>query len=188
MITRRRLVAAAAALPFAATARAADAPKLGDDGLYHFDWYLESFLDFAEDLDAAHAKGKRLAMIWSQKGCIYCKKMATEYFVDPKIVDYVKAKFEVLHLDMNGARECVDFDGAKFGEKSMALKYAVRTTPTIIFFPETSKGLAQKPELEREIGRMPGLLPPKEFLAMFSYVGEKAYEKGSFSDWVKKQA
>lgn len=189
-ITRRaatRGLAALAALPGAARAAEPSPPKLGDDGLYHFDWYLESFLDFREDLDAAAAKGKRLAIVWSQSGCPYCKKMATEYFTDPKIVDYVRAKFDILHLDMNGARECVDFDGAKFREKSMALKYQIRTTPTLLFFPETSKGLAEKPEIERELGRMPGLLPKKEFLAMFSYVAEKGYATGSFADWVKKQ-
>lgn len=189
-LTRRAVAAAALAAPFAslAPARAAvSPPKLGDDGMYHFDWYLESFLDFKEDLDAANAKGKRLVMIWSQTGCPYCKKLATDYFTDPRIVDYVRAKFDVLHLDMNGARECVDFDGAKFGEKSMALKYQIRTTPTLLFFPATSAGLASKPEMERELGRMPGLLPKKEFLAMFSYVAEDGYKAGSFSDWVKKQ-
>lgn len=188
--TRRAALAGLAAAPFAAApARAqVSAPKLGDDGLYHFDWFLESFLDFREDLDAAHARGKRLVILWSQKGCIYCKKMATEYFVDPQLVGYVREKFDVLHLDMHGARECVDFDGAKFSEKSIGLRYQVRTTPTLLFFPETGAGLEKKNELEREIGRMPGLLPKREFLAMFSYVGEKAYEKGSFAEWVKKQA
>jgi thioredoxin-related protein len=188
-LTRRAFAGlAAGALIAPAVARAeVSQPKLADDGLYHFDWYLDSFLDFAEDLDAAHAKGKRLVHIWSQKGCIYCKKMATEYFVDPKIVDYVRARFDVVHFDMNGARECTDFDGAKFGEKSTALRYQVRTTPTLIFFPETSAGLGKKPEMDRELGRMPGLLPKKEFLAMFTYVGDKGYEKGSFSDWVKTQ-
>lgn len=186
----RRAVTCGALAALAAPVRARAAPsppKLGDDGLYHFDWYLESFLDFREDLDAAAAKGKRLAIIWSQTGCPYCKKMATDYFTDPRIVDYVRAKFDILHLDMNGARECTDFDGAKFREKSMALKYQIRTTPTLLFFPETSKGLAEKPETDRELGRMPGLLPKKEFLAMFSYVAEKAYETGSFAEWVKKQ-
>ena len=188
--TRRAALAGLAAAPLLATAARAQVaqPKLGDDGLYHFDWFLESFLDFREDLDAAAAKGRRLVVLWSQKGCIYCKKMATEYFVDPKIVGYVREKFDVLHLDMYGARECVDFDGAKFSEKSIGLRYQIRTTPTLLFFPETSAGLDKKSELDREIGRMPGLLPKREFLAMFSYVGEKAYEKGSFADWVKKQA
>jgi thioredoxin-related protein len=185
-ITRRAVALGALVAPTLARADVA-APKLGDDGLYMFDWYLESFLDFAEDLDGAAQRGKRLVMIWSQRGCPYCKKMATEYFTDPAIVDYVRAKFDVLHLDMNGARECADFDGAKFSEKSMALKYQIRTTPTLIFFPPTSAGLARKPELERELGRMPGLLPKKEFLAMFSYIAEKGYESGSFADWVMKQ-
>lgn len=187
--TRRAALAGLAATPLFARAAHAQVspPKLGDDGLYHFDWFLESFLDFREDLDAAAARGRRFVILWSQKGCVYCKKMATEYLVDPKVAGYIREKFDVLHLDMFGARECVDFDGAKFSEKSIGLRYQIRVTPTLIFFPETSAGLAAKSELDREIGRMPGLLPKSQFLAMFTYVGEKAYEKGSFGDWVKKQ-
>ena len=40
----------------------------------------------------------------------------------------------------------------------------------------------------REVARMPGLLDPAEFLGMFRYVREKAYETTPFADWIKKQA
>ena len=58
MLTRRALIgagmAAMAATPSLARAR------LGDDGLYQLDWYLESFLDLSEDVETATRNGKRL--------------------------------------------------------------------------------------------------------------------------------
>ena len=40
----------------------------------------------------------------------------------------------------------------------------------------------------REVARMPGLLEPNEFLAMFRYVREKGYESSPFPEWLKRQA
>ena len=66
MIDRRALILAATGAAFSQCASAA--PKLADDGMYHFDWYLESFLDIAEDIETARANGKRLAIVWGQRG------------------------------------------------------------------------------------------------------------------------
>ena len=71
MLTRRSALALALAA-IAAPARAA-APTLGEDGLYHFDWYLESFLDLKDDIDTATKNGKRLAIMWGLKGCPMCR-------------------------------------------------------------------------------------------------------------------
>ena len=73
MSTRRRFLAGALALglPSKAMAQAFQ----GDDGLYREPWFLESFLDLAEDLKAALEHGKRLAVLWELKGCPYCKQI-----------------------------------------------------------------------------------------------------------------
>lgn len=161
--------------------------RLGDDGLYHMDWYLESFLDLAEDLASATAKGKRFAIMWGLKGCPACKRMHEVHLSDPKIESYIRDNFEILHLNILGAREVTDFGGAKFGEKALSATYNVRVTPAIQFFPEKADGLAALKGQEREVFRMPGLPEPAEFLAMFRYVREKGYESAPFEAWLKKQ-
>jgi thioredoxin-related protein len=167
---------------------AADAkPKLTEDGMYHFDWYLESFLDLKEDIETAASGGKRLAVIVSQRACPYCQRMAEEHFSTDRIVDYVRANFEILHLNLFGAREVTDIDGKKMSERDFARMQGVRLTPTILFYPTTTDGLAQKPAQQREVARMPGLLEPDAFLAMFRYVKEEAYQRQSFPDWLKSQ-
>lgn len=186
MLNRRAVVLGGAAVAIAGPARAA--ARLGEDGIYHLDWYLESFLDLADDLNAATQKGKRFAVLWGLKGCPYCKRMHEVHMADPKIETYVRENFEVLHLNIIGAREVTDFDGQRLAEKAFAAKYAVRFTPTVQFFPETSDALGARPPAEREVARMHGLLEPAEFLAMFRFVREKGYETMPFRDWMKTKA
>jgi thioredoxin-related protein len=188
MLTRRGLlVSAGAGLLAAQVSPARAAAKLGEDGLYHLDWYLESFLDLAEDLEAATAKGKRFAIMWGLKGCPACKRVHLVHFADPKIEAYVRDNFEILHLNHIGARIVTDFDGRKLGEKALGESYGVRFTPSIQFFPEDASKLGSMVGKTREVARMPGLLDPPEFLGMFRYVREKAYETTPFADWIKKQ-
>jgi thioredoxin-related protein len=169
------------------TLPAAAKAKLGEDGLYQMDWYLESFLDLSEDLAAATAKGKRFAVMWGLKGCPACKRMHEVHLIDPGIEAYIRENFEVLHLNHIGARTVADFDGRKLGEKALGESYGIRFTPTIQFFPEQTTGLAALSGQAREVARMPGLLEPAAFLAMFRYVREKGYETAPFPDWLKKQ-
>ncbi len=188
MMTRRQAltVIGGGALALRATPTLAKA-KLGEDGLYHMDWYLESFLDLSDDLAGATAKGKRFAIMWGLKGCPSCRKMHEVHLVDPKIESYVRDNFEIVHLNVIGSREVTDFDGRKLGEKAFGEAYGIRFTPTIQFFPEKADGLAKQSPQAREVARIPGLLEPPEFLAMFQYVREKGYEAAPFPEWLKKR-
>lgn len=164
--------------------RAAE-PILTDDGLYKQPWFLESFLDLADDLEGAAKEGKRFVVMWELRGCPYCKETHFVNFSQPRISDYVKANFEVLQLNIIGSRKVTDFDGQEVSEKELAAKYGVRFTPTIQFFGEGAGVLKALPPQKREVARAPGYLRPDDFLAMFRYVREKAYESKSFRDYVK---
>jgi thioredoxin-related protein len=186
MTTRRALIAGAGALTLAgAPARRADAAIVTDDGLYREPWFIESFLELADDLETAHGHGKRLALIWELKGCPYCRQTHLVNFARPDIADYVKANFDVLLLNIIGSRKVTDFDGTEFTEKQIAAKYGVRYTPTIQFFPETVADLKGKAVDRREVTRITGYLEPDDFLAMFRYVQSHAYETQNFRDFLK---
>jgi thioredoxin-related protein len=103
----------------------------------------------------------------------------------PEIEAYIKEHFEILQLNIVGSREVTDFDGEKLSEKSIAAKYGVRATPTIQFFPDLSADLAPKWPEEREITRAEGYLEPARFLALFRFVAERAYERGTLNDYLK---
>lgn len=182
--TRRTLLAGAASFAALGAARA-DEPILTDDGLYKQPWFLESFLDLSDDLDGAAKEGKRFAIMWELKGCPYCKETHFVNFAQPKISNYIKANFEVLQLNISGSRKVTDFDGTEMSEKELAAKYGVRFTPTFQFFGERAAALKPLSPAKREVARAPGYLRPEDFLAMFRFVREKAYETKSFRDFVK---
>jgi thioredoxin-related protein len=182
-LTRRNLLVGTAFLGIS-PARA-DEPILTDDGLYKQPWFLESFLELSDDLEAAHKEDKRFVISWELKGCPYCKETHFVNFAQSRISDYVRANFEVLQLNIIGSRKVIDFDGAEMAEKDLAAKYGVRFTPTFQFFGERAAALKALPPAKREVARAPGYLRPDDFLAMFRYVREKAYESKSFRDFVK---
>lgn len=157
------------------------ATRLGDDGLYTQDWYVEGFLDLQEDLAAATAKGHGFALQWSQRGCPLCKRLHTEYFADAAIEGPIKAAFDIVHLDLFGAREVTFFDGARLSEKALGTREGIRATPTFQFFAEVDGKV-------KEVARMPGLLAPPEFAAMFRYVAQKGYAGASFPEWLARQS
>jgi len=184
-LTRRKLLLGAATLGVAGADGARGEPILTDDGLYKEPWFLESFLELADDLEAAHRQGKRFAIMWELKGCPYCKETHFVNFARADISDYIKANFEVLQLNIIGSRRVTDFDGVEMSEKAIAAKYGVRFTPTFQFFPERAAPLKALEPAKREVARLPGYMRPDDFLAMFRYVREKAYETKSFRDYVK---
>jgi thioredoxin-related protein len=186
MLSRRGFVAGLASGLLAAAHTPARAQAvLTEDGLYKQPWFLESFLELADDLDAAAKQRKRFAIMWELRGCPYCKETHLVNFARPDIESYIKEHFDILQLNIIGAREVTDFDGEKLSEKRLAEKYGVRFTPTFQFFPESADGLAVKKAREREVTRAQGYLEPRHFLAMFRFVAERAYERGSLRDYLR---
>jgi thioredoxin-related protein len=188
MTTRRNFLLGAASLAAFAGARAGAEPILTDDGLYKEPWFLESFLELADDLDGAEKDGKRFVIMWELKGCPYCKETHFVNFAQPRITDYIKANFVVEQLNIIGSRKVTDFDGQEISEKELAKKYGVQFTPTFQFFGEGAATLKTLPPPKREVARAPGYMRPDDFLALFRFVREKAYETRSFRDYVKSLA
>jgi thioredoxin-related protein len=164
---------------------AAMAPALAQEGLHHQDWFHPSFGVLIEDFAEARAAGKRLAIVWEQKGCIYCAEMHNVHFRDPDLVRYIRDNFLVVQLDFRGDRSVTDFDGEVMAEKALARKYRITTTPTVQFFPETLEAMKGKKGPDVEVARIPGLLKPVLFRAMFEYVHGRHYEKQDFPSFMR---
>ena len=84
MMTKRILLAGVASFAVLLAVRArAEQPILTDDGLYKQLWFLESFLDLADDLEGARKEGKRFVIMWELRGCPYCKETHLVNFAQP---------------------------------------------------------------------------------------------------------
>jgi len=168
---RRTILAFAALAAFSAQAWSSE---IGEDGLHKEAWFALTFRDVAEDIETAKEEGKRLVMIFEQRGCIYCAKMHEDLLSDPEVSDFIKANFKVVQYNMFGDEEVTDLDGETLTEKSAARKWGYVFTPTLMFLPE------EVPEgvnaAEAAVATMPGAFGKWTFLNMFKWVAEKGYE------------
>ena len=161
---------------------AADEPAIDDDGLYTQPWFNHtSFLALPEDLEEAAGEGKRLAILWEQKGCPYCRELHRVNFAKPEIRDYIKDNFQVLQLNIWGSRKVTDFDGEELEERELAKKWRVLFTPTIVFFAPQLDETAAK----TEVTRMPGYFKPFHFVTMFEFVKAEAYKNQEFQRFLQ---
>ena len=160
-----------ALLLFAAPAAAVE---IGEDGLHKQDWFAVTFKDMAEDLETAQDEGKRLAIIFEQRGCIYGKQLHEEVFSVPEVSQFIRDNFYVVQMNLFGDEEVTDFDGEALTEKEMARRWGVVFTPTVLFMPETApeKGTAEA----AAVSVMPGAFGKHTTLNMFRWVHEKGYD------------
>lgn len=157
----------------AAISTSLKAAEIGDDGLHKQDWFTTTFKDMSEDIETAKAEGKRLAIIFEQRGCIYCRKLHEEVLSDPEVKDYISKNFMVVQYNMFGDEEVIDLDGSELTEKKAARKWRVVYTPTILFLPETAP--ENQSVMQAAVSAMPGAFGKWTTLHMFEWVKEKGY-------------
>lgn len=164
----------------------AAAATVGDDGLHIQPWIRDTFKDLQEDLDEANAEGKRLAIFFEQRGCIYCTKMHESVYPDPELSDYIDENFFVIQLNLHGDLEVVDFDGDTLTEKQIARKWGILFTPSVIFLPEEVE--EGKTAIQSAVAMMPGAFGRGTTVDMFTWVNEKRYALDSDEDFQRYHA
>ncbi|GAB4237846.1 MAG: thioredoxin family protein [Methyloligellaceae bacterium] len=184
MIDRRTFTLSALAAALAAPSPLSAAElELSEDGLHIQPWFLDSFLDLREDHQEAREAGKKLVVLWEQRGCPYCRELHAVNFQKKQIVDFLTSRFSVLQLNLWGSRKVTDFDGTELEERQLARKWAVNFTPTLVFFGnEAPEGKSGK---DIEVARMPGYFKPFHFLAMCEFVDREAYMTQGFQRFLQ---
>jgi thioredoxin-related protein len=159
--------------------------EVGEDGMHLEPWFHQSFLDLREDLKDAQAAGKRLVIVWEQRGCPYCKRMHEVNLRIPRINETMQRDFMVIQMNLWGDREVTDFDGEMLQEKKLAEKWAVMFTPTMQFFPETVEEIAGKSGKDAEVVRIPGYFKPFHFYFLLRYAKTNGYKaEPNFQRWL----
>jgi thioredoxin-related protein len=152
-------------------------PLLAEDGLYQQSWFAQSFLYLEEDYVEAEKSGKRFAVIFEQRGCIYCTRMHKEVLAQRFVNDYVRENFHIVQLNLWGSREVVDFDGTRLPEKKLAERWGVLYTPTIVFYKDGLSAFAGKWGSPLEVARLPLGFEAETFYDIFTWVRAKVYEQ-----------
>ena len=178
-----RLMSLVAALMLALPVFAAE---MGDDGLHKADWMRETFKDLNEDLAEANAEGKRLMLLFEQRGCVYCRKMHEEVFSDAEVADYIRDNYFVVQMNLHGDTEIVDFDGEAMTEKAAARKWGRLFTPTILYLPEEVE--EGKNAAQAAVASQPGAFSKGTTLDLMTWVEEKRYELDNGEDFQRYHA
>ena len=139
------------------------------------DWFKLSFLDLKDSLKEAKQTGKRgLLIYFHRQDCAYCNAQLEVNWGSKDIVNYTRKHFDVIAIDVRGARTVTDFDGTTATEKSYAARMQTNFTPSFLFY-DTSGKLAL---------RLPGFRPPYQFRAALEYVADQHYLRTSFADYL----
>lgn len=161
--------------PVPAASETAVAPR---DAMTHF--FEQSFGNLKEELDGALAEGKvGLFIMFDDEDCPWCAKMKASIMNQPKVQDYYRKHFRVLHLDKNGSTPVTDFAGRDMPVKDLAFKaYNVRATPVFVFVGPKGETLL------RTVGANMTL---EEFLWLGEFVETGAYKSKNFTVYKRER-
>ena len=162
------------------------AAELGDDGLHKQSWMRDTFKDLREDLDEANSEGKRLVLMFEQRGCIYCSKMHKDVYSREHVSNYIDENFFVVQLNLHGDLEVTDFDGEVLSEKAMARKWNVLFTPTVLYLPqEVDEGITAA---QAAVSYMSGAWSAGTTIDMLTWVNEERYLLDNGEDFQRYHA
>jgi len=160
--------------------------EIGDDGLHKQSWMRDTFKDLREDLDEANSEGKRLVLMFEQRGCIYCSKMHKDVYSREHVSNYIDENFFVVQLNLHGDLEVTDFDGEVLSEKAMARKWNVLFTPTVLYLPqEVDEGITAA---QAAVSYMPGAWSAGTTIDMLTWVNEERYLLDNGEDFQRYHA
>jgi thioredoxin-related protein len=146
----------------------------------------DTFKDLREDLDEANLEGKRLVLMFEQRGCVYCSKMHKDVYSREKVSNYIDENFFVVQLNLHGDLEVTDFDGEILSEKAMARKWSILFTPTVLYLPEeVGEGLTAT---QAAVSFMPGAWSAATTIDMLTWVKEERYLLDNGEDFQRYHA
>jgi thioredoxin-related protein len=161
---------------------AAGATRAFDDSeivMSHYPpWFKQSFLDLGMDLEEAVDEGKLgLLLFFETDGCAYCAAFIRDVFADPAIRARVRARFDVIGLDIFQDDELTDFQGRAMPVKVFARHEGAVASPTLIFYgPDGARML-----------RAVGYHPPHRFAAMLDYVVDGHHRTESLRSFLARR-
>lgn len=98
-------------------------------------WFKQSFLDLRQDLLEAGRAGKHGIMIlFSIRGCAYCKMMVDRSIKDPGIEAALRGHFDVVHLDIHSQLELKDPLGRAMPVSTFASLEGASFSPSVAFY------------------------------------------------------
>jgi thioredoxin-related protein len=137
--------------------------------------FQSHFGNMKEELAAANSANKRLLIYFWQESCPYCEQMEKEVFSSPTVKKLVGERYHAVDVNIFGAVDITNFNGAVTNEKAFANSLKVTYTPTVIFFDKDGS----------EAFRLPGFWREPHFMAAVTYASDGENKKTEFQDYLR---
>lgn len=141
------------------------------------EWFKESFLDIAEDVEEAKDEGKHLMLYMHLSGCPYCYKMVEEGFKNTDNTKIIQENFDVVPINIRGNKEVTLSEDLTMTEEEVRNHYKVNFTPTIVFLDHDNK----------LVYKVNGYRSPENFKHVLNFVRSKSYQSSTLAQFIKKQ-
>jgi thioredoxin-related protein len=168
-----------ASLNFVATAYAAEANTRGQvvGGVAHPlpEWFKESFLEIADDVDEAKQENRHVMLFFDLNGCPYCARMLDESFKAEPNSSYIQENFDVIAINIQGDREVAFNEEIMVKEKQLAEILKVYSTPALVFLDEDNQTIA----------RVNGYRAPQRFRQVLEFVATRSYRTTGLAQYMQ---
>jgi thioredoxin-related protein len=141
-------------------------------------WFKESFLEIADDVQEAAEQGRHLILFFHLNDCPYCHKMIEENFKHAPYTQFLKENFDVIVINIRGAREVAFTPELSLKENELARHLGVRYTPTILFLDRDNQAVL----------RLNGYRSQQAFKDALDFVQDRAYRSTSLSRYIEDKA
>jgi len=143
----------------------------------HPDWFKESFLDIADDVDEAVESGKHVMLFMHLNGCPYCYKTVEENIKNSPYTEFIKENFDVIAINIQGDREVAFNEKVTLKEKELAKLLKVRFTPTVLFLDSDNQLVL----------RLNGYRTRSAFKHALDFVKQKAYQRTTLAQYIEEK-
>lgn len=139
------------------------------------DWFKESFLDIADDVDDATDAGKHVLLFFQLNDCPYCDRMLEECFEAEPLSAYIQQHFDTIAINVRGDRDIAFNEEISVTEKELSEILKVAATPAILFLDQDNKTVV----------RVNGYRAPERFRKVLEFVATKSYQTTSLGDYMQ---
>jgi len=141
------------------------------------EWFKDSFLDIAEDVEEARDENKHLMLYMHLTGCPYCYKMVEEGFKNNTNTQIIKDNFDVVAINIRGNKEVVLNEDLIMTEAEVRDHFKVNFTPTTVFLDQSNK----------LVYKVNGYRSVENFKHILNFVKNRAYQNTTLAEFIQQQ-
>jgi len=140
------------------------------------DWFKDSFLEIASDVEEANAAGKHVLLFFHLNACPYCNITVNQQFQKEPLKSFMQEHFDSIEINVKGDRDIALSEEVSLTERALADYLKIRGTPTILLLDSDNKVVL----------RLSGYRSVEALQQAFNFVQQKAYMKTTFSEYKRQ--